>query len=98
MWKALKAAGGSKAGDLTFDCLPYTPQELRDHLESLWESWMSWDNYGAKPGCWTIDHIVPQSHFCYTSLKDPQFQECWALSNLRPLEYIANIRKGDRVA
>lgn len=59
---------------------------------------MSWDNYGAKPGCWTIDHIVPQSHFCYTSLKDPQFQKCWALSNLRPLEYIANIRKGDRVA
>lgn len=23
---------------------------------------------------------------------------CWALTNLRPLEYIANIRKGNKVA
>lgn len=45
---------------------------------------------------WTIDHIKPQASFHYTDFGDPEFQECWALKNLRPLEYIANIRKGDR--
>ena len=95
---ALRAAGRSKAGQSTFAHLPYAPQELREHLESLWEPWMTWDNYGREPGNWTIDHIVPQSSFRYTSLEDPQFRECWALTNLRPLGFIANCRKGDRVA
>ena len=95
---AVKAAGGSKAGQSTFDHLPHSPQDLRDHLESLWEPWMNWDNYGCGAGKWTIDHVVPQSHFRYTTLEDPAFQECWALTNLQPLEFIANIRKGDRVA
>ena len=27
--------------------LPYTPQQLKNHLESLFEPWMSWKNYGA---------------------------------------------------
>ena len=96
--KALRAVGGSKAGQSTFAHLPYTPQDLRDHLESLWEPWMTWGNYGIGTGHWTIDHIVPQSAFRYTSLDDPQFRECWALSNLRPLEFMENVRKGDRVA
>ena len=94
----IRANNGSKKGGRTFDYLPYTSQELKAHLESLWESWMSWENYGNRPGEWTIDHIRPQSVFHYTSLDDPEFQECWALSNLRPLEFIANIKKGNRVA
>lgn len=24
----------------------YSPEELRKHLESAWESWMDWNNYG----------------------------------------------------
>jgi len=33
----------------------------------------------------------------YTSLDDKLFQECWALSNLQPLEKIANVKKGNRL-
>ena len=94
---ALRREGGSKAGQSTFDHLPYTPQELREHLESLWEPWMTWDNYGRGGGKWSIDHIVPQSAFHYTSLDDSAFIECWALSNLRPMESLANIAKGNRL-
>jgi hypothetical protein len=82
----------------TFQSLSYTPLELKTHIESLWEPWMNWENHGGKSNnpelSWHIDHIIPHSSFPYTSLEDPLFQECWALSNLRPLEKLANLRKG----
>jgi hypothetical protein len=40
-------------------------QEFKSHLESKFESWMSWDNHGKYNGelnyGWDIDHIVPVS-------------------------------------
>ncbi len=81
--------------------LPYTIEELKSHLESLWEPWMSWDNYGGKSNeerrTWHIDHIIPHSSFPYKSMEDPLFAECWTLGNLRPLEKIENIRKGAKL-
>lgn len=81
--------------------LPYTPQQLRDYLESLWEPWMNWENYGGRMNnkklTWHIDHIIPQSNFQFNSLNDPQFLACWALLNLRPLEKIANVKKGNKL-
>lgn len=74
----------------SWSVLPYTPTQLRKHLESQFENWMSWDNYGM----WHIDHIVPQSKLRYDSFNHPNFQKCWALENLRPLEARANLRKG----
>lgn len=42
--------------------------EFKVHIESLWEDWMNWDNYGnPKDGIleldksWDIDHIIPLS-------------------------------------
>lgn len=39
--------------------------EFIQHIESQWESWMTWDNYGLYNGAenygWDIDHIIPQS-------------------------------------
>ena len=95
---SLRASSGPKMGQSTFKYLSYTLQELKAHLESLWEPRMNWDNYGKGPGRWTIDHVVPQSSFSYTSLEDLAFQECWALSNLQPMEFVENLRKGGRVA
>ena len=95
---ALKNAGKTKAGQKTFECLPYSAQELKDHIESLWESWMNWDNYGGSSNdprkTWHIDHIKPHCDFNYKSLKDKLFVECWSLSNLRPLEKKKNMSKG----
>ena len=95
--RAMRSSGSSKAGKATFAHLPYTPGELRSHLESLWEPWMDWNNYGSGPGRWTIDHIIPQSVFHYTSLEDPAFVMCWSLKNLRPMEYTENISKGRKL-
>jgi hypothetical protein len=97
---ALRKRGFDKAWKSTFKHLPYTPQDLRDHLEKQFEPWMNWGNYGgpndSPEKTWQIDHIKPQVSFPYTSLEDSLFQECWALSNLRPLEKIANFKKGKK--
>ena len=65
----------------TLELTSCTIQELRLHLESLWQEGMSWENY-AKDG-WHIDHIRPCSTF---NLTDPiQQKECFHYTNLRPL-------------
>jgi 5-methylcytosine-specific restriction endonuclease McrA len=82
-----------------FDRLPYTSDELRAHIESLWESWMNWDNYGKfdkTKDTWQIDHIIPQSKLPFESFDDENFCKLWALENLRPLETMANLKKGNR--
>tara|TARA_Y100000310_G_scaffold263088_1_gene273071 strand:+ start:2036 stop:2620 length:585 start_codon:yes stop_codon:yes gene_type:complete len=90
--KALKSQNAVKGGR-TFDHLPYTPQQLKEHIESQFEDWMTWDNWGE----WHIDHIYPQSKLIYDSLEHPNFQKCWDLSNLQPLRAEDNIRKGDSI-
>ena len=98
-------AGGSQFGSSIFNHLPYTAQELRDHLEANFETWMNWDNWGiydvntwndhdSLTWTWQIDHIIPQSKFNYTSMEDINFAYCWALSNLRPFSAKQNIADG----
>lgn len=82
-----------------FDYLPYTVIELKNHIESLWEPWMSWDNYGkydSNNKTWQIDHIIPQSKLPYDSMEHPNFKKCWALENLQPLETVLNIKKSNK--
>lgn len=81
----------------TWKALPYSPEELKEHIEKQFEPWMNWDNYGNKYGQWNIDHIYPQSKLPYDSLEHPNFQKCWALENLRPLCAIKNTQKKDKV-
>jgi hypothetical protein len=96
----IKHNGGYKRKKSIMNYLPYTIDELRGHLEHLFESWMTWDNYGGKSDdprqTWHIDHIVPHSNFAYSSLDDPLLQECWKLSNLRPIDKIENFKKGSK--
>lgn len=82
-----------------FDNLPYTSEELVKHLEAQWESWMNWDNYGKHDPTrktWQIDHIIPQSKLKFSSFDEDNFKKLWALSNLRPLETVANMKKGNK--
>ena len=96
----LKNNGGYKRKKSIRNYLPYTIEELKSHIEGLWEPWMSWDNYGGKSNderqTWHIDHIKPHSSFDYQSMDDPLFLECWSLSNLQPLEKKANMSKGSQ--
>ncbi|MCK9567743.1 hypothetical protein M0R72_02185 [Candidatus Pacearchaeota archaeon] len=82
-----------------FKRLPYTAAELKAHIESLWETWMNWDNYGVYDKSkltWQIDHVIPKSKLTFDSLDCENFQKLWTLDNLRPLETIANIKKGNK--
>jgi len=103
----LEKSLSSKDGASCLAFLPYTILELRQHLESLFEPWMTWKNWGHykmedwddnDPGTWVwhIDHIIPHANFKYTSMNDDLFKECWALSNLRPYSAKQNVRDNDR--
>lgn len=88
-----------------FDLLPYSPSDLKFHLENQFSSWMNWNNWG-KYVCstwndnnfatwkWQIDHIVPKSKFIINSRNDISLQQCWALDNLRPLSAKQNLLDG----
>lgn len=81
-----------KGGKHWEDLVGYTLQKLIKHLESQFEDWMNWDNYGAydENRCtWQVDHILAVS-------KSKTFEEIWRLENLRPLESIKNMRKSNR--
>lgn len=69
------------------DLVGYSIQELKEHLEKQFTSEMSWNNMGEY---WEIDHVIPLNLFHYKTEQDKQFQICWSLANLRPLEKIAN--------
>lgn len=99
IWAALRYWGGSKGGRSILKHLPYTMAGLRDHVSSLWEPWMTWENWGPlEKGrrTWQIDHVVPQARLPFKDFSDPNFLVCWTLSNLRPLESSLNVSKGCR--
>jgi hypothetical protein len=79
----LSTAQPGRQFSITRDIFTYTVEQLKQHLESQFEPGMSWENYGKKPGCWEVDHIVPCSEFDLSKIED--ILECYALENLRPL-------------
>ena len=105
IWKALKLSNSTKNNKSCLDGLNYTIEELRFYLESLFEPWMNWDNYGnykksiwddnnQSTWTWQIDHIIPQSDLPYISMEDDNFKQCWSLTNLRPFSAKQNIIDG----
>jgi len=84
----------SAKDSVTFSALPYTPSDLVEHLERQFDENMNWDNYGDY---WHVDHIYPQSLLPYASIEEENFQKCWALENLRPLEASENMKKSNKV-
>lgn len=88
----LRAMAVSKGRARTERVFPFAVEELRAHLERQFLPGMGWHNMGE----WHIDHIVPVAAFDITSVDDPDFQVCWALTNLRPLWADDNRAKGGR--
>lgn len=76
--------------DQTISLLGYSSMELKEHLQSMFDENMNWDNYGFY---WHIDHIIPVSLF-----KDnTPVRVVNSLSNLRPLEKNKNLAKGKKL-
>ncbi len=104
---ALKKNDSSKNNESCLKYLPYSIQELRQHLESQFEPWMTWENHGkyeidkwddndSSTWKWQIDHIIPHSDLPYTTMEDENFKICWNLNNLRPLNAKINVFEGTR--
>ncbi|MEN6409353.1 MAG: hypothetical protein ABFD44_06560 [Anaerolineaceae bacterium] len=97
--EAIKNAGSLKNGESILKYLPYTITDMCTHLESQFETWMNWSNYGpcgSEKRTWQIDHIIPQSMFRYDSMDSEEFRLCWSLDNLRPLDATQNFTEGNR--
>lgn len=74
--------------------LGYSLADLMAHLERQFLPGMNWGNRSG----WHIDHIRPVSSFNFQTVEDPEFFECWALTNLQPLWAVDNLKKGGRWA
>ena len=61
-----------------------------DHLAALFETGMSWENYGK----WHVDHVRPCASFDQASPE--QRAVCWNWRNLQPMWARDNIVKGDK--
>lgn len=80
----------------TFNILGFRVEELRQHLESLFQLGMSWENYGTQ---WHIDHITPKSWFKIEGphgVDEYELRLCWSLENLQPMWGDENLEKNNR--
>lgn len=89
--EALKKRGAGKTRRAPF-ITGWTIDELAVHLGALFETGMSFSNFGE----WEIDHIVPLSRIDFDGETDPRFKAAWALSNLAPLWAADNAQKHAR--
>lgn len=107
IFQALKYEGSTKGGKSVWNHLPYTPDELRANIESKFEPWMNWNNWGSyipnqwndndqTTWMWHLDHKIPQSQLIYCTMDETNFQLCWALDNLRPYSAKQNVIDGNR--
>ena len=69
----------------TSDIIGCSYEYLREYLESKFEDWMNWENYGKYNGeleyGWDIDHIIPLSF----AKSDSEVMELNHYTNLQPL-------------
>lgn len=85
----------SKDGRHWESLVGYTSEDLKRHLESLFQSGMTWER--LLKGDIHIDHIIPKSFFRYNSTDDVEFKYCWSLNNLQPLWAKDNLRKSNKL-
>lgn len=64
--------------------------EYKKYIESQFEDWMSWDNWGQHT--WHIDHIIP---LCSAKTEE-ELYKLWHYTNLRPLSAKDNLEKGGK--
>ncbi len=85
---------GFKKNSRTHEILGCLIDEFKQHLESKFEPWMNWDNYGLYNGTegygWDIDHITPTS----SATTEEELIKLNHYSNLQPLcSYINRVIK-----
>lgn len=86
---------GSKNWGHWEELVGYKIDDLKKHIESLWEEGMSWSNYGRGKGKWNIDHVTPITYFNIIDYECEDFKKAFLLSNLQPMWSHENQSKGN---
>lgn len=84
--------GHTKNSTVFFKYIGISIPEFRQYIESQFEPWMNWDNYGtynSKKQTWQIGHYIPCFKFDLTQKE--QRQKCYNYKNLFPQESLENI-------
>lgn len=89
---------GFKKMSRTSQILGCSPMYLKSYLESKFEPWMSWENWGKYDGkintSWDIDHIIPIS----SAKTEEDILNLNHYTNLQPLcSYINRFVKCDKI-
>lgn len=83
--RCLSENGYKKDNKKTTDILGCSLNEFREYIESKFELWMTWDNYGIYNGefnyGWDIDHVIPIS----SAKTEEDIIKLYHFSNLQPL-------------
>lgn len=95
--KYLRNNGFSK-NSRTYQVVGCSPSELKAYIESKFESWMTWENYGKYNGelnfGWELDHIIPIS----SAESEEDIFRLNHYTNLQPLcGYVNRYIKSDRI-
>ena len=88
--RIFSALKGKDKSASTMKLIGCSINELWNHLESKFESWMTKENYGL----WHVDHIIACAKFDLTCPEQQRI--CFNYKNLQPLSATDNLRKGDR--
>lgn len=76
----------------TLDYMGCSLDFFKTWIEYQMNETMTWENHGT---CWHFDHVVPCNAFDFSNESD--VFKCFHWSNIRPLDAIENIRKGDTI-
>lgn len=81
--------GHASSLECPFEFCGFSLDELRADLESKFEPWMCWSNWGQ----WHVDHIIPRCLY----LKPYSKTEIFGLDNIRPVHRMLNYKKGRKL-
>jgi hypothetical protein len=84
------ALHGALKATNTVSLLGCSIEQLKQHLEKQFKPGMTWNNYGRVG--WVIDHIKPCVSFNFINPEEQK--KCFHYTNLQPLWYVDNLRKG----
>ena len=98
MSQSIRIYGRQNKSKKSIEVLGIDTQQFREYLESKFQSWMSWENYGKYNGSenygWDIDHIIPVS----SAISEEEVYKLNHYTNLQPLcSYINRYVKADKI-
>lgn len=91
IYRAIKE---NKSGRMWERILGFTLNDLKMHLENLFDENMTWDNYGSY---WWINKIIPKSVYLYRNVSNNEFHKCWSLKNMIPVNKKECVRRKNTV-